>query len=142
MTVKSPLNEAAGLQCLRRYQILDTDPEQNFDDITRLAAQLCETPAAAITCAAITFLDGNRQGLKFRIGIDLAATCREVSLRAHTILGDDLLYVPHTPQNERLTDNPLVTGEPFVRFYGCAARDTGRMRHWRTVCGGHGAAGT
>jgi anti-sigma regulatory factor (Ser/Thr protein kinase) len=105
-------NETARLGALRRYKILDTEPEQAFDDLTLLASQICGTPIALIT-----LLDERRQWFKSRVGISTTETARSVAFCAHTIQRDDMLIVPDTLADERFRDNPQVVGEPWVRFY-------------------------
>ncbi len=111
-----PPDEAERLEVLRRYQILDTEPEREFDDLTFLAAQICGTPFAAIT-----MIDAERQWLKSSAGSLQAQAplnmAREHSLCAHTILGNDLLLIPNALEDERSVDNPLVTSAPNIRFY-------------------------
>ena len=105
-------DETARLAALRRYRILDTEPEQAFDDLTLLAAQVCETPIALIT-----LLDEKRQWFKSRLGTSATETARSVAFCAHTIQQDDMFVVPDTLADERFRENPLVVGEPRVRFY-------------------------
>ena len=105
-------DETARLAALRRYRILDTEPEQAFDDLTLLAAQICETPIALIT-----LLDEKRQWFKSRLGTSATETARSVAFCAHTIQQDDMFVVPDTLADERFRENPLVVGEPRVRFY-------------------------
>jgi anti-sigma regulatory factor (Ser/Thr protein kinase) len=105
-------DETARLAALRRYRILDTEPEQAFDDLTLLAAQICGTPIALIT-----LLDRDRQWFKSRLGTSATETARSVAFCAHTIQQDDLFVIPDTLADERFRDNPLVVGEPWVRFY-------------------------
>jgi anti-sigma regulatory factor (Ser/Thr protein kinase) len=105
-------DETARLAALRRYRILDTEPEQAFDDLTLLAAQSCGTPIALIT-----LLDEDRQWFKSRLGTSATETARSVAFCAHTIQQHDLFVVPDTLADERFRDNPLVVGEPWVRFY-------------------------
>ncbi len=105
-------DETARLAALRRYRILDTEPEQAFDDLTLLAAQICETPIALIT-----LLDEKRQWFKSRLGTSATETARSVAFCAHTIQQDDMFVVPDTWADERFRENPLVVGEPRVRFY-------------------------
>jgi GAF domain-containing protein/CheY-like chemotaxis protein len=104
--------EGARLQALRRYEILDTDPEAVFDEVTRLAAWACGTPIALTS-----FLDEHREWFKSRIGLDTAEMPRNVSFGGHTILHGGPLVVPDTLADDRFRDNPLVTGEPGIRFY-------------------------
>jgi anti-sigma regulatory factor (Ser/Thr protein kinase) len=105
-------DETARLAALRRYRILDTEPEQAFDDLTLLAAQICGTPIALIT-----LLDRDRQWFKSRLGTSATETARSVAFCAHTIRQHDLFVVPDTLADVRFRDNPLVVGEPWVRFY-------------------------
>ena len=108
-------DETARLSALRRYRILDTEPEQAFDDLTFLASQICGTPVALIT-----LLDEERQWFKSRVGTSATETARSIAFCAHTIQQDDMLVVPDTLADERFRENPLVVGEPWVRFYAGA----------------------
>lgn len=110
-----PPREAERLAALGRYQILDTPPERALDDITGLAAHICEAPTALIT-----FIDAERQWFKSRFGWADAETSREISFCAHAIVAVDAgeLVVPDASQDPRFRDNPLVTSTPpLVRFY-------------------------
>jgi len=117
--VPIPTNEPERLQALQRYNILDTLPEVEFDDLTRLAAYICETPMAFIS-----LVDENRQWIKSRIGLDATSTPRDIAFCAHTILEPDLLIVPDAILDERFKNNPLVVNEPKIRFYAGAPLDT------------------
>ena len=108
-------DEAARLAALRRYRILDTEPEQSFDDLTFLASQICGTPVALIT-----LLDEERQWFKSRLGTSATETARSIAFCAHTIQEDALFVVPDTLADDRFRENPLVVGEPWVRFYAGA----------------------
>jgi two-component system cell cycle sensor histidine kinase/response regulator CckA len=110
-----PQNEAERLAALRRYDILDTPPEADFDDFTRLASKICGTPIATIS-----FIDAARQWFKSNIGAGAGETPRETSFCSHTILGSKVLEVPNTLEDERFRDSPLVTGATNVRFYAGA----------------------
>jgi len=107
-----PENEAARLETLRQYQVLDTDSEGAFDDLTRLAAYICDTPNAVIS-----LVDANRQWFKARVGLQARETPRNVSFCGHAILHRDCFIIEDALFDERFADNPLVLNEPFVRFY-------------------------
>jgi diguanylate cyclase (GGDEF)-like protein/PAS domain S-box-containing protein len=109
---KLPKNEIERLIALKQYQILDTASEQSFDDITRLASMICGTPIALIT-----LLDENRQWFKSAVGLDAAETPRNISFCGHAILGDDIFEISNALEDERFFDNPLVRGQPNIRFY-------------------------
>ncbi|AFZ16190.1 PAS domain S-box protein [Allocoleopsis franciscana] len=115
MKAPVPTHETARLEALSQYNILDTAPEEAFDDFTCLAAQICETPIALIT-----LVDHHRQWVKSKIGWTVSETSREISFCAHTILGTEILVVQDAWADERFVTNPLVTAEPHVRFYAGA----------------------
>ncbi len=129
--MKAPLpeNEAARLEALQKYAILDTVPEQDFDDLSRLAALICGTPIAMVT-----FVDANRQWFKSRIGFDLEETSRDVAFCAHTILQRDVFVIPDTMADERFRTNPFVTGDAHVRFYAGAPLMNAEGRVLGTIC--------
>lgn len=112
MKAPIPENEAARLETLRQYEILDTDPEESFNDLTRLAAYICDTPVALIT-----LVDSNRQWFKARVGLDAKETSRDVSFCAHAILQDGPFIVRDALDDERFRSNPFVLSEPYIRFY-------------------------
>jgi len=107
--------ESARLAVLRAYRVLDTPPEPAYDDLTRLAAEICGAPIALLT-----FVDEDRQWFKARQGIDLVESPRAWSFCAHAMLHQDVMVVPDTLADERFRENPFVTGAPGVRFYAGA----------------------
>ena len=107
-----PPNEVERLAALRALQLLDTPSEERFDRITRLAARLFDVPITLVS-----LVDANRQWFKSCQGLPVSETPRGVSFCAHAILGDDALVVPDARLDPRFADNPLVVGEPGVRFY-------------------------
>jgi len=111
-TPKLPKNEIERLIALKQYQILDTASEQMFDEIAKLASIICGTPIALIT-----LLDESRQWFKSAVGIEVSETPRDISFCGHTILGEDVFEVKDAFKDERFSDNPLVLGEPNIRFY-------------------------
>lgn len=107
-----PYNEAARLEALRRYAILDSAPEDPYDNLVQVAANLCEVPVAAVS-----LVDKDRQWFKARQGIAATETPREWAFCAHAIMGNETFIVEDATQDERFSSNPLVTGEPDIRFY-------------------------
>ncbi len=107
-----PNDEAQRLATLHAHAILDTPPDEAFDDIARLAAELCGTPVAMIS-----LVDRERQWFKAKVGVDATETPRDISFCGHTICQDGLFTVEDAARDHRFHDNPLVLGEPHVRFY-------------------------
>lgn len=108
-----PSNESARLKALRDYSILDTLPEAEYDDITRLASGICNTPISSIS-----LIDEHRQWFKSKVGLSEDQTSREVSFCGHAILEPDKVFtVPDARLDARFRDNPVVEGEPHVIFY-------------------------
>ncbi len=109
---KLPPQEAARLERLRSYAILDTPPEEAFDDLVHLAAHVAQTPIALIS-----LIDSERQWFKARYGLAAPETPRSVSFCAHAILQEEALIIEDTHLDARFVDNPLVTANPWIRFY-------------------------
>ena len=112
MKAPLPQDEAARLDALYQYKVLDTDPEKAFDDLVLLAASVCGTPIALVSLT-----DECRQWFKSKLGIDAVQTPRDVAFCAYAILQPDVLVVPDTLNDERFATNPLVTNAPHIRFY-------------------------
>jgi GAF domain-containing protein len=108
-------NEAERLKALHQYRILDTDPEQAFDDLTLIASQICGVPIAMIS-----LVDEDRQWFKSRIGIEARESSRSISFCAHAIQQRGIFTVADASKDERFRDNPLVKGDPHIRFYAGA----------------------
>ena len=115
MAAPLPANEDARLAALREYDILDTEPADAYDDITRLAAFICGTPIAAVS-----LIDAQRQWFKSILGLDARESPRDTALCAYTILQPELMVIPDAQTDTRFADNPLVTGDPNIRFYAGA----------------------
>ena len=115
MQAPTPKKEAHRLQVLWQYDVLDTVPEEVFDEMADLASLICEAPIALIS-----LVDEDRQWFKARVGTTLKETSRDISFCAHAILGTDVLIVPDATKDARFKDNPLVTEKPKIRFYAGA----------------------
>lgn len=107
-----PRDEQRRLAALAAYDLRDRVAEAELDDVTRLAAAICRVPIALVS-----IVECDRQWFKSRFGLTLEETPRDVAFCAHAILGDDTMVVEDARRDERFHDNPLVTGEPFIRFY-------------------------
>ena len=125
----APPAELHRLATLHRYQILDTAREAAFDDITRLAALICGTPMALIS-----LVDDDRQWFKSELGLGVSETPIGSSICAHAIRQPGLFVVPDTLADARFVHNPLVTGDPNLRFYAGAPLHTADGVPLGTVC--------
>jgi signal transduction histidine kinase len=124
-----PENEARRLAALRELGILDTGPEPLYDDLTALAAEICETPICLVS-----LVDGARQWFKSSVGVEASETPREVAFCAHAILGQGLFEVEDSRLDPRFKDNPLVTGDPRVVFYAGVPLSLGEGLNLGTLC--------
>lgn len=107
-----PAQEEYRLSTLHALGLLDTPPDERFDAITRTTAALFGTPVSLVS-----LVDADRQWFKSRMGVDATETPRDISFCGHAILRDEVLVVEDALQDARFHDNPLVNGEPFIRFY-------------------------
>ncbi|MGI9262674.1 MAG: sensor domain-containing diguanylate cyclase [Woeseiaceae bacterium] len=121
----TPANERKRLKTLRDLKLLDTPPEERFDRVTRLAKQVFSTEIALVS-----LVDADRQWFKSRQGLDAEETPRDISFCGHAILDDKIMVVNDATADERFCDNPLVCGDPSIRFYAgypLAAPDGSRV---------------
>jgi len=107
-----PADEGCRLADLQRLNLLDTPDEERFDRLTRLARRLFDVPIVLIS-----LVDSDRQWFKSCLGLPVRQTPRNISFCGHAILGEAPLLVEDASQDPRFADNPLVTGEPHIRFY-------------------------
>jgi GAF domain-containing protein len=115
MTASIPPSEKKRLKVLWQYEVLDTVPEEVFDDLTELAARICEAPIALIS-----LVDEKRQWFKSKVGTSVNETSRDFSFCAHAINQTELFIVPDATLDTRFAANPLVTSDPKIRFYAGA----------------------
>lgn len=127
--VRPGWNESDRLAALRSYRILDTPPEPTFDDLVRLAARACHAPVAAIT-----LIDDRRQWFKAEIGFGVRETPLSQSICSRVLLQPGLTVIPDLTQDARFDHNPLVSGEPRLRFYAAALIETPDGLPLGTLC--------
>ncbi|QJP13242.1 GAF domain-containing protein [Starkeya sp. ORNL1] len=126
---RRPWDEGQRLALLESYQILDTPREQDFDDLARIASEVCGTPIAVVNLVATS-----RQWFKAEVGLGVRETPIETSFCGHAILTSDFMMVPDATKDERFDCNPLVTGEPGLRFYAGALLKTPNGVPIGTMC--------
>ncbi len=117
------------LAALHAYEVLDTEPEKDFDDIARLAAAICEVPIAVVN-----LIDEGRQWFKAETGLGVRETPLDTSLCSHAILEEDFTEIPDTLNDARMADNPLCGGDAGLRFYAGAQLRTDQGLPIGTLC--------
>jgi GAF domain-containing protein len=129
VTASLVANETARLAALESYRVLDTAPEQAYDNIVAIAAAICGTPIATVT-----LVDATRQWFKSQTGLTSREGSRDHAFCAHTILDVKVMEVPDAMEDTRFANNPLVTGDPHIRFYASAPLVTPEGLSLGSVC--------
>ena len=128
-TPEFPPNESHRLSALNELALLDTLPEERFDRLTRLAARTLDAPIALVS-----LIDKDRQWFKSRQGLGATETGRDISFCGHAILSEETLVIENALNDERFHDNPLVTGDPNIRFYAGAPLHDPQGHRVGTLC--------
>jgi hypothetical protein len=123
------VNEPERMEALRSYEVLDTDPEQVFNDLAQLASFICGTPMSLVS-----LVDGERQWFKARVGMEPKQTPREHAFCQYAMRSNDVYEVPDAATDTRFAENPLVTGDPHIRFYAGAPLLTPEGQPLGTLC--------
>lgn len=130
VNVNEDASEQLRLQELKRFNILDSEAEQAYDDLVKIASIICDTPIALVS-----LVDEDRQWFKAKVGLNEMETPRGQAFCAHAITNpDDVMEVPNALEDKRFVDNPLVTGELGIRFYAGAPLLTASGSALGTVC--------
>ena len=122
-------DEKRRLLSLKLYKILDTATEKTYDNLTRLAANICAAPISLVS-----LVDDHRQWFKSRYGLEETETPREQAFCAHAIQDDQLMIVEDALNDQRFAENPLVTGQPHIRFYAGAPLSMADGHRIGTLC--------
>ena len=130
MKASYPKDEDLRQQALYEYGLLDSAPDQDYDELARLASRICRCPIALVV-----LVDKDRQWFKARVGLDVTETHRDQAFCAHAILEPDhVLVVPDATSDVRFADNPLVIGDPRIRFYAGVPLTNSRGAALGTLC--------